>query len=137
VGTTLRAWIVRKGREADNQILATTLSIAGNVAAAAVAETAQTAVSHLKAAREDGKLTREEAQAAFRTALNRAWSMLGRELQETLTHHAGSESAAKDKVLGPIVEQMVAQTSATASPPVDDAQAASEVTLARARLGLQ
>lgn len=137
IGTTARSWIARKARETDNQILATVYGLVGQVAATAVAETAQTAVTQLKAAREDGKLTPDEARAAFRAAVNRTWNMLGQEAKDVLTGQAGSESAAKANIVGPMVEQMVANTKTVASAPQTEVQAAKEVTMARMRLGLQ
>lgn len=139
LSTTVRDWIKRKARETDNQILSTVLGLAGQTAATAVAEVAQTTVEQLRAAREDGRITPDEAKAAFNKATERAWGMLGKSARDILTEHAGSEEAAKESIIGPLIEQMVGATKgqASASPPSDDTSKARDVALARSRLGLQ
>lgn len=138
LATTARAWVKRKAEETENALLSQALSLAGQSAATAVAELTQTAVANLKAAREDGRLTADEAQAAFTAAVERTWSMIGQSARQTLVGEAGSEAAAKNDMIGPVVEQMVGATrSLSKPPPASQEQAVKEVTLARARLGLQ
>lgn len=138
LATNAVAWVKAKAKEANNQILANAFGFLGQTAAVAVTELTQTTVSHLKAAREDGKLTADEARAAFTAAVERTWQLIGRETRNLLTGEAGSEQAAKETIVGPVVEQMVAATKneGSAAPPRTQEQAAKEVALARARLGL-
>lgn len=109
----------------------------------AVNELFQTAIAQLKASKEDGKLTPEEARAAFRAAVNAAWAALSQPVRDGLSGLFGGEAGAKS-ALGKMVESAVARGKVAGmdggivAKPTDDAGRRSlELVLARQRLGLE
>lgn len=131
----------RAAANQENQLVAKALELVGSTAVTAVAETAQTAVQQLKSAHADGKLTREEAQAALAFAASRVWASIGQQARDTLLKQAGGEvKAAVDTFVKPAVEQQVALLDAVlpaAAPLSGEAERERALMLARSKLGLE
>ena len=136
----LSGFLKRAAANQENQLVAKALEMVGSMAVTAVAETAQIAVKQLKAAHADGKLTREEAQAALAFAASRVWATLGAQARDTLLKQSGgSVQAAIDTFVKPAVEQQVALLDAVlprAEPVTGEADRVRTLALARAKLGL-
>jgi len=130
----------RAAQNQENQLVARALDLVGQTAVTAVAETAQTAVQQLKAAHADGKLTREEANAALAYAASRVWATIGKQARETLAQQAGGDSkAAIDAFVKPAVEQQVAlldRVLPASEPVTGEAERERTLMLARSKLGL-
>lgn len=136
----LSGFLKRAAANQENQLVAKALEMVGSMAVTAVAETAQTAVKQLKAAHADGKLTREEAQAALAFAASRVWATLGAQARDTLLKQSGgSVQSAIDTFVKPAVEQQVALLDAVlpqAAPITGEGERERALMLARAKLGL-
>lgn len=130
----------RAATNQENQLVAKALEMVGSMAVTAVAETAQTAVKQMKAAHADGKLTREEAQAALAFAAGRVWATLGQHARDSLLKQVGgSTQSAIDTFIKPAVEQQVALLDAVlpqAAPITGEGERERTLMLARAKLGL-
>lgn len=140
VGTALRTFLVNLAANQKNEAFKKLLEVVAETASTAVREIAQTAVNDLKAAHEDGKLTKAEAMAALQAAKDRAWSILSQQIKDQLLAIVGgSVQAAKDTFLTPAVEAEVALLDnllPTADPITDPATKDRVLQLARARLNL-
>lgn len=136
VKSALSALAERQSNEAFKRLL----EIVANTAATAVREVAQTAVNDLKAAHEDGRLTKAEALAALQAAKNRAWAILSDAVkQQLLDLVGGSAQKAIDTYVVPAIEAEVAvldKLLPAAEPITDQATKDRVLQLARARLNL-
>src|SRR5690606_25810466 len=100
-----------------NELVKKVLELVGTTAATAVANVAQVAVNDLKAAAADGRLTREEAQAALQKAVDQVWAAIGQAARDILLGAVGgSESKAIETFIKPAVEAEVRVLSAIAPP---------------------
>lgn len=134
-------WIRRAAATQQNELVKRVLEIVATTAATAVANVAQTAINDLKRAREDGRLTREEAQAALRLASEQVWAAIGQAARDALLAAVGGSAAkAIDTYIKPAVEAEVLvleQLGATpAEKVVEPADRARVIALARSRLAL-
>ena len=91
----------------QNEALRETLSTAEDVAFKAAFEVQRRAVADLKRYSADGKLTKDEAEAAARTAARIALEMLGEEGKKALVRHAGTPEKALETILKPALETAV------------------------------
>lgn len=135
-------WIRRAAAGQQNELVKKILELVANTAATAVASIAQTAINDLKRAREDGRLTREEAAAALKLASEQVWAAIGQAARDALLAAVGGSAAtAIDKYIKPAVEAEVLALEALgatpAEPITDPADREKVVRLARSRLALQ
>lgn len=137
----LAAWVTRLAATQKNELIKKALELVGTTAATAVANVAQVAVNDLKTAAADGRLTREEAQAALQKAVEQVWAAIGQAARDVLLGAVGgSQSAAIETFIKPAVEAEVHALATVAPPakPIEDvADRDRMVRLARSRLALQ
>lgn len=146
---TLSAWVARElisVAQAHRKSIHTSWVLALYDAATKAVEDAvgavmQVSVAQLKAIASDGKLTPEEAKAAFQTVVNQAWMSLAKSVQDDLVKLEGSIALAKQQVIAPKVEPAVANAKAAmldqqAKAITDPAAQASAKVVARQAIGL-
>lgn len=137
----LAAWVKRLASTQQNELVKRVLELVGTTAATAVANVAQVAVNDLKAAAEDGRLTREEARAALDKAVEQVWAAIGQAARDALLGAVGgSETRAIETFIKPAVEAEVNALGmiGPAAKPIESAVDRDRVArLARSRLNLQ
>ena len=103
----LQTYLRSKVQLVQNEALRETLATAEDVAFRAANEVQRRAVADLKRYSADGKLTKDEAEAAARTAAKLALEMLGEEGKKALVKHAGTPEKALESILKPALETAV------------------------------
>jgi hypothetical protein len=107
--TTQATVLLRRASAAQkSKLMEWAVNLVGTLAVRAVGDVAQRAVLTLKAAHEDGKLSREEATAAMRTATQQVWTALGAEARAVLVASVGSEKDVREQIIQPAIEANVA-----------------------------
>lgn len=134
-------WIRKAAASQQNELVKRVLEIVAVTAATAVANIAQTAINDLKRAREDGKLTREEAQAALKLASEQVWAAIGQAARDALLAAVGGSAAtAIDTYVKPAVEAEVLALEALGATPAEKVVKPEDrdrvIRLARSRLAL-
>lgn len=138
--TTVRTALTALADRQKNEAFKRLLEIVADTAATAVREVAQTAVNDLKAAHDDGRLTKAEAMAALQAAKNRAWAILSDAVkQQLLDLVGGNAQKAIDTYVVPAIEAEVAildKVLPPAEPITDQATKDRVLQFARARLNV-
>jgi hypothetical protein len=103
-GYQLAQWFRTKTK---NTVVRDLMNRATDAAIAAVSDVAQTYANEIKAASQDGKLTREECAAAKDKAIEKAKILIGPEGLKVLAKIVGGDQV--DEFLGTKVEEAVAR----------------------------
>lgn len=142
IGIAVTRFLDQKTQGVKNDTIRGLLGMVDQAAGDAVNATYQTAVNDLKAANADGKLTAEEAKAAFTHSVRAAWNAIVKDAQGDLAKLFGGVAGAH-AVVGQAVESKVAtaKTNGVATPnpkiaAMGDAQKAKAAAAARVQLGL-
>ena len=142
IGLKVTQFLDQKTKGVKNDALRSLLAMVDQAAGDAVNATYQTAVNDLKAANADGKLTPEEAKAAFTHSVQAAWGAIVADAKADLAKFFGGAAGAQ-AVVGQAVESKVAsaKVSGVATPNAKVAQASPEqkakaAAAARVQLGL-
>ena len=142
IGIAVTRFLEQKTQGVKNDTIRGLLAMVDQAAGDAVNATYQTAVNDLKAANADGKLTAEEAKAAFTHSVHAAWAAIVADAKKDLASLFGGTGGALQKV-GAAVESKVAvaKVSGVATPTAKVAagtpeQKAKAAAAARVQLGL-
>ena len=107
-----QTYLKSKTQLLQNEALRETLMTAEDVAFKAAQEVQRRAVADLKRYSADGKLTKDEAEAAAKTAAKLMLEMLGTEGKKALVRHAGTPEKALETILKPALEGAVGRVKA-------------------------
>lgn len=149
---SLSAYVTTKSKLVQDGRLQHFITLAAQLGFAKVGQLQESVIEKLKGYAADGKLTREEAAAAFAAALKETWAALPSEAKQSLVRAAGSEQAALAAYVEPQISNAVRSLPRALSLPTlyggaggqQEREAArartatlSEYNAARARLGLE
>lgn len=148
---SLSAYVTTKSKLVQDGRLQHFITLAAQLGFAKVGQLQESVIEKLKGYAADGKLTREEAAAAFAAALKETWAALPSEAKQSLVRAAGSEQAALAAYVEPQISNAVRSLPRALSLPTlygaggqqsretTHARTAtlSEYNAARARLGLE
>lgn len=101
------AYLLKLRARTKSEVLGRALDVLGGTALTSVASVMEASVRHLKAAADDGKLSPQEAGAAFTKAVDDTWSGLSKDVRDVLVKQAGSKEAAIKTHIEPSINRAV------------------------------